>query len=373
MQLSRRRVLLGTAALAGCLGRPESSAGGAAVDGTSSRAATGTSEATTSPRAADGPPLSGTGLPVEWELETLREAVVAGGPPKDGIPSIDDPQFSSAAAADDRLAPDDVVFGLVRGDDVRAYPQYVMVWHEICNDVVGGDRVSVTYCPLTGTAMGFERGATTFGVSGSLVNNNLIMYDRASDSRWPQVLATAIEGPFAGRSLREFRLDWTTWERWRTAHPETRVLTESTGYVRDYGRDPYGSYNPPGGYYTSEFTLFERLYRDDRRPTKAVVLCSRTPDGRVAFALDALRSEAVGGGEVGETPYVAVYDAALDTGYVYRNPEGVEFAPVDGAVEGPEGRSYPTAALPLDRQYAFEGMWFAWAGFYPSTEVYGRV
>ncbi|MFC7044583.1 DUF3179 domain-containing protein [Halobacteriaceae archaeon GCM10025711] len=356
-----RRAFLATAAsvaIAGCLGGQQAG-DRAAVSGD------GDVE-----RAATGPPTASVALPVEYSFKTLTENVASGGPAKDGIPSIDDPEFVDVAAADENLAPGDVVFGVVRGDDVRAYPQNVLVWHEVVNDVLDGERVSVTYCPLTGTAMGFERGDTEFGVSGRLLNSNLVMYDRATDSRWPQVLATSIEGAFRGRSLREFRVVWTTWGRWRDAHPETAVLSEDSGFARNYDRDPYGSYNPTTGYYTSDGTLFGPLTDDDRFPTKAVVLGSRTADGAVAFHKPSLRDRGVMTGALAGTDHLAVYDPTLDTGYVYRNPDGVAFDYENGQAVGPDGTAHAPADLPLEPVLAFDAMWFAWAGFYPSTEVY---
>jgi len=321
-------------------------------------------------------PLADEQLLVEYPLERLRDEVLSGGPPKDGIPSIDEPTFTGVAEADQRLDPGDVVFGIAKGEDVKAYPQYILVHHEIVNDALGGTPVSVTYCPLTGTAMGFERGETTFGVSGNLLNNNLVMYDRETDSRWPQILATAIDGTHEGKSLRELRLVWTRWGDWKARHPETAVLSEDTGYVRDYGRDPYGTYNPRGGYYASSNTLFERLRNDDRYPPKKTVLGVRTADGATAFVKDALRERGIVEGELAGTPVVAVYSPELDTAYVYRNPDGASVSRADGdvAADGEvivDGDAYAPDDLSLDRAYAYDAMWFAWAGFYPNTRVYG--
>lgn len=97
-------------------------------------------------------------------LETYRDARMSGGPGKDGIPSIDKPRFQSAAAADDYLDDGDLVIGVYRNGEARAYPQRIVVWHEIVNDEIGGDPLAVTYCPLTGTALGFERNGTELGV-----------------------------------------------------------------------------------------------------------------------------------------------------------------------------------------------------------------
>lgn len=118
------------------------------------------------------------------------------------------------------------------------------LWHEICTDVVSGVPVSVTSCPLTGAATGFEHGGTTFGISGELVSSNLVMYDRATDSQWPQMLATAIEGPFEGRSLREFRLAWRSVRR----------------SARRNSRPPFG-----GGLLWSDVPVRHRRSCDERR------------------------------------------------------------------------------------------------------------
>jgi hypothetical protein len=362
-----RRTLLGTlglAALAGCTGTQPGGSG--STDSPSGGTTTG----------GTPPPTSTDRLPLPMEPAALREQAVSGGPPKDGIPSIDDPSFVGADEVSGWLDPGDPVFGLAMGEDVRAYPQSILVLHEICNDVVDGTPVSVTYCPLTGTAMGFERGGTTFGVSGRLVNNNLIMYDRATETWWPQVLATAIPGPWNGapepRSLREFRLVWTTWERWSSEYPETDVLSRDTGFAKNYGRDPYGSYNPRRGYYAPETSpMFTSLSEDDRLPPKTVVVGTRGPDGAAAFEKAALRERKLVEGKLGETALLAVHDPVLDTGYVYRNPEGRAFEHRDGRVVDESGETHRPDDLPLDRTLAFDAMWFAWSGFYPGTTLHG--
>jgi hypothetical protein len=223
--------------------------------------------------------------------------------------------------------------------------------------------------------MGFDRGDTTFGVTGRLVNNNLIMYDRASETWWPQMLATSIPGSWNASppvaSVAEFRLVWTSWERWRAVHPETVVLSTATGSARNYHRDPYGAYNPPRGYYRNANLLFAPLNRDSRYIPKAVVLGARTPEGTTAFLLETLSTEGTMTGRLGESRVLAVHDDRFGTGYVYRNPEAAAFErTASGAVRGPDGTHAPDA-LPLERVYAFDAMWFAWAGYYPETDVHG--
>jgi hypothetical protein len=301
---------------------------------------------------------------------TLVEGVADGGVPKDGIPSIDEPTFAGVGEDGYSLDPGDPVFGVVRDGVAKAYPQYVLVHHEIVNDTLAGDPVVVSYCPLTGTAQGFERGDTEFGVSGKLVNSNLIMYDRGTDSWWPQIAATAIKGPMTGAGLQEFRVVWTTWERWREQYPETAVLTEDTGYSRRYGTDPYGSYNTKRGYYKSDRTLFDPIVSDARASPKDVVIGTRTGDGAIAFDKELLRSERVLTATLDGTEFVAVAEPSLATGYVYRNRTGKSVEP-DGDGYRVDGGRYDAASLPLERSLAFDSMWFPWAGFYPETEYVG--
>jgi len=358
MKLNRRAFLAvaGTAALAGCSGANPLSSG----DDSASEDLSGVS-----------PPTREGRLPLPMDGADLESNAQSGGPPKDGIPSIDAPSFVPAESAS--LADGDVVFGLERNGEVKAYPQRILVHHEICNDTVGGENVSVTYCPLTGTTQGFRREDTTFGVSGRLINNNLVMYDRGTEAWWPQILATSIPGPWnespGGDSLQEFRVVWTTWGNWRDLHPDTVVLSENTGYSRNYNDDPYGAYNPRSGYYADPSTLFQVLNPDDTFGNKRVVMGARTPEGAAAFLKDAIREEGVMSGEIGPDPVVAVYDARLDTAYVYRNPDQKEVS-VDGDTASVDGETAAPDELPLERVYTFDAMWFAWHGYYPETNVY---
>jgi hypothetical protein len=362
----RREFLLGAgagiSALAGCTG-----AGGA----TDARDAGGDGESEPSgsdefPGSDGEPPVREQAVPLAYDLGAFERNARSGGVGQDGIPAVDDPAIGDVEAGDEMMDPGDVVFGVELGGEARAYPQHVLVWHEIANDELGGTPIAVTYCPLTGTAIGFERGSTTFGVSGDLVNSNLIAYDRGTESRWPQVLGTATAGPLERSALREFRVTWTTWERWTDAHPETTTITEETGYARDYDDDPYGSYNPRSGYYADGDPMFATMNEDDRLEPKEVVIGARSADGAFAVRRGRLREERLIGTEVGEAPSLVAYDPTLDTGYAYRNPEGAAVS-VEGEGYALGGEDYGADDLPLEGVNAFDAMWFAWAGFYPDT------
>lgn len=280
------------------------------------------------------------------DLDSLAQAVVSGGPGKDGIPAIDEPKFVSAQETG-FLADDERVFGLVHRGVVRAYPQLVLVWHEIVNDTIAGQPISITYCPLTGTVIGFTGvagRALTFGTTGNLVNSNLLMYDRETDSEWPQILGTAISGKLKGRSLRTLPLLWTTWRAWRTNHPDTEVLSSDTDALRDYGRDPYGSYPDRSGYYAGGEPIFPAQHEDDRFGPKDVVVGVRHGGEHLAIVKRRIRERGVIDTEVGGRPIRAQWDPALGTARV-------------------------TCPDTADTADFLDAMWFAWYAFYPGTRV----
>lgn len=325
----------------------------------------GLSRLTTASGDAEAPelPFAESSYVLGDEIEDYADFMMSGGPPPDGIPSIDEPRFISADAAD--LDPGDMVIGFEHEGEARAYPHMILVQHEIVNDEVGGLNVAITYCPLTATAQGFKRGTTTLGVSGQLLNSNLVMYDRESESYFAQIAATGLTGEHRGRTLDEVRLIWTTWERWRSAYPETRVLSERTGHLRNYSRDPYGRYNPVGGYYGQDGTIFPLMHSSTLYHPKEMVVGGRTSDRSAYFVMEELASEGVQTTE----NFLAVYDPDLDTGYIYHTGDGdVQVsARGDGTYEI-DGTAYAPDALPLDQVVGVEGFFFAWNAFYPDSE-----
>lgn len=338
------------------------------------------------PPATPGTPAPSASPPVD-PLTAFADNIRDGGPPKDGIPPIDEPRFV-AADATEFLSDDDVVFGINRGGESRAYPQLVLVWHEIVNDRFQDELLTVTYCPLTGSAVAFQGSASdgqpyTFGTSGDLVNSNLLMYDRPTDSRWPQILATAITGPARGETLTEVPVVWTTWGRWRAAHPDTTVLSTETGHVRSYGSDPYGGYTPLAGYYAPESSrLFPVMHEDDRLPNKEVVVGIKHRTGRLAVRKGLVRDRGALHTELGGDPVVVLHDPDLDEGRAFlavSAEQQVDLTPTATAGEyrdeatgtlfdaAGQPRSGPaTTALP--RLLSYDVMWFAWAAFFPESE-----
>lgn len=172
-----------------------------------------------------------------------EEQVINGGVPKDGIPSIDNPKFKPTNEIeyvdDDRL-----ITGVYVDGSIRGYPHQVMDHHEITNDQIGQLPVCFTYCPLTGTGIAFERtingDPVEFGVSGLLFRNNLIPYDRKTNTNYSQMQMRGVNGSLKGEQLNTLPVFQTKWSTWKQLFPQAQVLTTETGYSRNYDGYLYG-------------------------------------------------------------------------------------------------------------------------------------
>lgn len=270
------------------------------------------------------------------------DEVFSGGPPRDGIPSIDKPRFIEADDADE-LRAGERILGLSLNGITKAYPLAIMNWHEIVNDRFGKDAVAVTYCPLCGTGMAFEarlKGRQlTFGVSGLLYNSDVLLYDRETESLWSQLDRLAVTGSFKGTRLQSIPLEHTTWRDWRRRHPDTLVLSRKTGYFRDYDRTPYA------GYESSDDIYFPVRFRAEGYHPKERVLGLEIGGHFKAYPFSELAKQ---GGEVS--------DRIADTPVLVRFDEANQNA----RVETHEGEVLPGVVA----------FWFAWYAFHPETEIY---
>ena len=263
---------------------------------------------------------------------------------KDCIPSIDDPVFESATEADEWLNDEDRVFAIDLDGVQRAYPQRILNWHEIVNDQIGDTWFAVTFCPLCGSVTGFNRQVngtvTEFGVSGKLHDSDLVMYDRLEGNLWQQVTGQAIVGPAAQRDemLQELLISTTTWGEWKSAHPETEVLSRQTGYIRDYGRYPYGTYE-------SDDELFFGVEELDTS------LQIKTPVYGIEVAG---ASKAYPEADLQAIGTIQDTIAGVEIEIVYTEEGTVTATNLDTAEE----------LVPLRL------FWFAWAAFHPDTELY---
>ena len=183
-----------------------------------------------------------------WETDFSRHTVpfneiFSGGPGRDGIPPLDDPKFVTPDQADEWLGDLEPVIAFELNGEAKAYPLQILTWHEVVNDVVGGEPVVVTFCPLCNSAVAFERTLNgvvhDFGVSGNLRNSDLIMWDRQTETWWQQLTGEGIVGELAGQMLTFLPAPIISWADFKAAHPASQVLSRDTGFDREYGRNPY--------------------------------------------------------------------------------------------------------------------------------------
>jgi len=310
------------------------------------------------------------------------EKIRSGGPPKDGIPSIDNPKFSKATEAN-FMSNSDIVIGLEINGDIRAYPLFILVWHEIVNDKVGGLPVAITYCPLCFTNQVFERvidgQEVEFGTSGKLYNSNLVMYDRLTDSYWSQALGKAITGELAGLDLKIIPFDVITWEDWKLVHPDTLVLTTDTGHIRSYGNDPYGDY------YTNSSIYFPVENDDSRMHPKEIILGFNEGDSYKAYKQQDVESFTVINDQIDNKPIMLVslypenaraFDRTLDDKILDFDFQVDKIIDIQTKSEWSyEGIaiSGPMKGAELTRIPFNPGFWFEWVAFHPDTEVYGGM
>lgn len=227
-----------------------------------------------------------------WKTDFSRltvppSEIVAGGPPRDGIPPIDTPRFE-AASHTKRYADREPVIVLSVGSETRAYPLSVLTWHEIVNDVIGGRFVAVTYCPLCNASIVFDRAhegdVLSFGTTGLLRNSDLIMYDRQTESWWQQFTGEAIAGKFAGQSLTMLPSKVISFAEFRAKNPKSDVLAPANPALRPYGKNPYVAYDTRA----EPYALFQGRLPDAIDPMARVVVVPRQPQA-VAVSLDLLR------------------------------------------------------------------------------------
>ena len=204
-----------------------------------------------------------------WKTDFSRRSVPldefhSGGPAKDGIPAIDAPTFVAAANADAWLDNREPVIALTVGEETRAYPIQILIWHEIVNDEIGGVPVAVTFCPHCNTAVVFDRridGRTLdFGTTGKLRNSDLVMYDRQTESWWQQFGGEALAGRYTGTELQQLPASIVAWAEFKRRHPGGRVLSRDTGHSRPYGENPYQGYDD-----VASSPLFPTKNSDDDR------------------------------------------------------------------------------------------------------------
>ncbi len=269
--------------------------------------------------------------------------ILSGGPPKDGIPAIDNPQFITVSDETQLQGPEPVVTVELDGQRPRAYPVRYLMWHEIVNDRIGERPVSVTYCPLCNSFMVFDgrvEGRTlTFGVSGKLRNSDMVMYDRQTESWWQQAIGTGIVGEMTGTELTLLPTWMESWDEYKARNPDGLVMAQPA-FPRNYGRNPYLGYDTAARPF---------LYNGEQPPHDIPPLMRVVRVGDKAWTLDRLRQET----EITEAgvtiSWAAGQSSALDKAAVY---EGRDVGTV--RVRDASGNNVPHDVM---FAFAFHAFW----------------
>ena len=270
-----------------------------------------------------------------------QNEILSGGPAKDGIPSINNPQFLDVKEVD-YLKDDDIIIGLSHNGINKAYPTRILVWHEIVNDTIEDLNVAVTYCPLCGTAMVFDRyiddKLRSFGVSGLLYQSDVLMYDRETNSLWSQLAMKSVSGKSLGSELRWIPSQHLTWKAWKTTYPNSKVLSLDTGYHRNYKATPYASY------INSDDVMFPVPNNRDDLSNKTWVLGVIIDGIAKAYDVSKLPNNIEMKDKIGNTNIIIKYN---------KNKKHPKITTV-------EGEDIPSVLV----------YWFAWQAFYPNTKIW---
>lgn len=295
-----------------------------------------------------GSPLSAAaGIYNDFDVDNASipiEEIFSGGPPRDGIPAILNPKFAPINEID-FMKDADLVVGFVHNGEQKAYPLRVLVWHEIAIDTVGGLPIAITYCPLCGTCIAFDRRIggqeLTFGVSGLLYNSDVLMYDHQTLSLWSQLKMESVSGKSLGKKLSWLATEQMTWAAWKDKYPDSVVLTTETGSARSYSGDAYR------GYFDSPDVMFPVPKNRTELAQKDWVVGVIVNDVAKAYSQKAL--EAAAGG--------SIEDTVGGTTITISHDPGARFTKV---TNGQTGETIPSVNV----------YWFAWQAFYPQTELF---
>ncbi len=376
--------------------------------------------------------------------------VLSGGPPPNGIPALGftgdwqgaatatpSPQFVAQDEASSWLADREPVLVVTLNNEVKAYPMRILTWHEIVNDTLAGVPIAVTFCPLCNSGLAFDRripltaetkatvatlnpaatlsevtnellelyqaqGGTeeivgmlevTFATSGMLYNSNLLMFDSQTSTLWSQLSGDGNVGTLTGTKLLRYPAQVMSFADFKSAYPDTLVLSHETGFQRSYGENPYLGYDVAG----EPAFLFDGEV-DGRLPPKTRVVTLEQNDETIAYPFEVLQERRVVNDTVANKPITLFWQAgtasALDKQVIADSQDvgsvGVFSREVNGqtltfvrkdetftdeethsvwnlAGEAVTGSLKGTKLTPIIHDNT---LWFAWAAFKPETKIF---
>lgn len=319
----------------------------------------------------------------EWLIPT--QFVADGGPGKDGIPALENPTYE-LASSNTTLGPDDMVIALRSEGQVKVFPHDIMDWHEVVNGGPASEPFVMSYCPLTGSAMAWKGRATgtdpTFGVSGLLYNSNLLLYDRATDTLWSQMLQLAVNGPRIRERPEIVQVIETTFSTVTAMYPDALVMTRDTGHSRNYDQYPYGDY------LTSTRLLFQVSNADNRLHPKERTIGIYAGSSSKVYQLAGFGTSTQAINEqFSSQPIVVIGNSALNYAAIYSSQltDGtiLTFSPIQddlpNVMSDTEGNvwdifgtavSGPRTGEQLDATRSYTAMWFAWVSHFDNVEIH---
>lgn len=317
---------------------------------------------------AESVPSEGT-----WLID--ESFILQGCPGQDCIPNLTNPEMVQIGSPHlNYLDDNDVIVGIKRGENSYAFPQPILDWHEVVNM---GDY-TISYCPLTGSAL-HVLDDRSFGVSGLLYNSNLIMYDKESNSFWPQMFLRSASGKFRGEELVIDRMIETTWSTWRKLFPETFVVSSKTGYSRNYNAFPYGTFKSDNNIYFPIENSDPRLH--PKRRVIGILSGSEAKAYQIAdFQTVSIIHDVVGGENFvifgsSDHNFTIAFRTSKNFSVKSYDPDKGKILFTDsesGSVWNIFGEaiSGPLQGDVLDYGKSFISYWFAWATFYPETSIW---
>jgi hypothetical protein len=333
----------------------------------------------------------------QWNIPAGE--IISGGVPKDGIPSLFSPKMISAGEAN-YLRDSDLVVGIVVNGQARAYPHTILDWHEVANEDLPGQRLSVTLCPLTGTGIVFDGmnddRELNFGVSGLLYNNNLIMFDRQTDSHWPQMRLQSDQGTLRNTKQQLYPSIETSWGSWKKLHPNTLIMSTDTGFGRPYSQ-PGSAY--PGYTSLNSQPLFRNAvsFRDDRLPPKqrvhGVIRGEAAGDPgdypTKVYVISPGSDAQIINDSISGTPIVVINDGSSNFAVSYAsdvNGQSLTFRRTDQTEPFPytltdqetgsnwnvlgEAIAGPLSGAKLQKTLSYTAYWFAWGTFFVGADIF---
>ena len=356
-------------------------------------------ESTTSPQPADLA-VTASAWQTDFTIADVPLAEIQPSVPRDAIPVIDDPVFESTSDAHTWMDGRAPVIALQIGDDARAYPLSILLWHEIVNDVVGERPVVVTFCPLCHAALVYDRvldgSEREFGNTGSLRYSDMVMYDRATESWWQQATGHAIIGELTGAALEFVPAQVLSLDAFEAAYPDGIVLSRDTGHQRPYGDNPFLGYGDADerpfrfdGAIDGRLSPKERVITLGGPGTEALAF-SYFDLARSGVATETFESEPIvalwepGTADPFDAPVIGLGDdigsagvfspvldgrvltfaRATDGTAIHDLENGSTWSVTGLAVDG------PLAGHQLDRVLHGDHFWFSWAAFTPGTRVW---